>query len=534
MFNSFDIFDTLMGRLCFSGTNLFKIIEKKYNIENFAEIRQKCEKKGITNIYKNIKEYYPKLLIDWNIIMNYELELEYDLSFPINKYIQMVNPNDILVSDMYLEEQDIRKILHKHKNFQNSLYVEPSHKSNGTFWKLHQDAEKILTHYGDNSHSDYNMPLKFGINGYHITGCEFSNTEIKISHISEPLSWIIRAVRLTNQNDNFMNKIFCEIVLPLGILICLYLKNVCTVNNIDHIIFISRDGYWFKYIYNILFPETDTTYFYLSRKMVKTNFYGKTIENIIDIPGKKIIFDLFGTGKTLNEFVTQTSLKNVVCFMCFNHHKSKMLSIQNLAYKYMQYVDYVESLFSAPHPSVIGYDTNSKPIFSNIEYDIELLKDYMEGIKTFEKYYNTLNKHINIIANTNFDEIKIKKIIFYMLNIGKHSFIKNIHNFINDNKEPDKNYNYEFTNLDIKNYIETNGKFKSNGICVNLTNNVITDINYLVKYLNWECLNTIDLLNIRLLNQVDLIIVNNNIDYNKINSILKQYNMIKTIINIII
>lgn len=309
MFNSFDIFDTLMGRLCFSGTNIFKIIEKKYNIKDFALIRQKCETKGIDVIYEGIKKHYSDLDIDWDRIKNYELELEYDLSFPINKYLEMIGPDDILVSDMYLEEPDIRKILLKHKLIENKLYVEPAHKSSGAFWKSY--PKKILTHYGDNYHSDFKMPKKFGINAFHITGIDFLDSENKIGVICEPLSWIVRAVRLTNQNDNFINKIFCEIVLPLGILICLYLNIVCKNNNIEHIIFISRDGYWFKYIHNILFQDIDTTYFYLSRKMVETDSYGKTIQDIENIKGKKLIFDLFGTGKTLTEFITKNNLKNI-------------------------------------------------------------------------------------------------------------------------------------------------------------------------------------------------------------------------------
>jgi predicted HAD superfamily hydrolase len=539
MFNSFDVFDTLIGRLSFSGKNIFLIIEKKYNIVNFGKIRQDCETKGIDNIYLKIKKHYENLnmymeTIDWEIIKNYELELEYDLSFPINKYIDMVKQDDILVSDMYLEEHDIMKILNKHKVFTNKLYVEPAHKSNCLFWKSYPNVKNILTHYGDNKHSDFLNPKKFGINSYHITNVDFLESEIKISSICEPLSWIIRAVRLTNQNENFMNKIFCEIVLPLGILICLYLNIICKNDSIEHIIFISRDGYWFKYIYNTLYPEMKTTYFYLSRKMVETNSYGNTINNIEKIKEKKLIFDLFGTGKTLSEFVSKSNLQNYVCFMCFNHHKSKMLTIKNLAYKYMQYIDYVESLYPAPHPSVVGYDSNNYPIFKNIEYDVGLLKDYMIGIETFQKYYNKLNAHMEILSQSSQDLELIRKNIFYMLNIGNHSFIKNIHLYINDNKEPEKNYDYTFTNPSIKYYIENICKFKSNGICLNLTldyqdNNTTKDINYLVEYLNWKTFNNIDF-NSNLIIDIDLVILDNVVNLEQIDMILNKLEKKKVII----
>lgn len=192
----------------------------------------------------------------------------------------------------------------------------------------------------------------------------------------------------------------------------------------------------------------------------------------------------------------------------------------------MQYVDYVESLFSAPHPSVIGYDLESKPIFKNIEYDVGLLKDYMKGIKTFEKYFHTLNKHIPILARLSNDTENIKKTIFYMLNIGKHSFIKNIHEIINDNREPDKNYDYTFKNSDIKYYIEMVVKFKSNGLCLNLTKqNNIDDINYLVEYLNWKCISDIDLSM-----DVDLIIIDDITDYEKNKYILENKSKLNNVI----
>jgi predicted HAD superfamily hydrolase len=121
MINSFDIFDTIVGRLCFTGLNLFEIIEKNLNIPNFKNIRQTCETKGIDDIYINVKNYYNDDSIDWEKIKQYELELEYELSFPINKYLNIVEQNDILVSDMYLEESIIRNMINKHKLLNNQI-----------------------------------------------------------------------------------------------------------------------------------------------------------------------------------------------------------------------------------------------------------------------------------------------------------------------------------------------------------------------------------------------------------------------------
>ena len=532
MFNSFDIFDTLMGRICFSGLEIFEIIEKKYCIDNFKNIRQKCETKGIDNIYKNIKKYYENIEkyinnnIDWDEIKNYELKLEYDLSFPINKYLDLVKPYDILVSDMYLEENNIKKILNKHRTICNKLFVETGHKHDCTFWKSYSLVSNINMHYGDNKLSDYLNPIQFNIQATFIDNVIMNDVELKINQINKYFGFLIRACRLTNQNNNFINKIFNEISLPLGILVCLYLNIICKNNNIEHIVFISRDGYWFKYIYNILYPEFSTSYFYLSMHMVKNNNYGDSIEIIRKINKKKIIFDLFGTGNTITNFINIINDNNTIGFMTFNHHKSSILTIQNIAYKYMQYIDYVESLFPAPHQSVLGYDENNNILFKDLEYELWLLKDFMIGIETFKKYYNDLNNNINILEQSKYELESLRIIIFYMLNIGKHSFIKEIHNYINDNKLPEKNYNYVFTNIEIKYYIENISKFECNNTYLSFTNKNYYDLNYLTKYLNWKGfeyknINNFDLIHLNIFKSIDLIII----EYEKLELVKKIINL---------
>lgn len=492
MIDSFDIFDTIVGRLCFSGINIFEIIEKKLNIENFKNIRQKCETKGIDNIYLNVQNYYNNS-IDWEKVKQLELELELELSFPINKYLGMIKPNDILVSDMYLEEHIIRKIINVHCPIDNIIYVEPSHKHDCTFWKTNPIVSEINNHWGDNKISDYKNPLKYNIKAQLISNVGMTNLEQKLEKTNKYLSYLIRACRLTNQNDNFMNKIFNEISLPLCIQICLYLNMICNQNNIEHIIFISRDGYWFKHMYNILYPNVKTTYHYLSMKMVKEENFGNSLENLKNIPGKKIIFDLYGSGNTLKKLLELINdgisvESKTMGFMTFNHHKSNLPTVQNLSYRYMQYIYCVESLFPAPHGSALGYSHNDEIIFKYIEYDVSLLKDYMIGMKTFEKYFNTLNKYVNILEHTEYDYNLLRTNMFYIMNIGAHSFVKNINNYIDDHIVPDKDYNYYFEDSNIKILIQNYIKYSCNLSFINLTNIQLKDLEYLKEYLNWsEC-----------------------------------------------
>lgn len=112
-------------------------------------------------------------------MMDYEISLEKEHIFPIWNMINKVKENDIIVSDIYLPENVIKDILEKY-NLKNKLYLSYSGKYDGTIWNsIKEDGYNINTHYGDNIHSDINIPRKYGINTVHITESFFTEIEKK-------------------------------------------------------------------------------------------------------------------------------------------------------------------------------------------------------------------------------------------------------------------------------------------------------------------------------------------------------------------
>ena len=106
--NSYDVFDTIIGRLCYTGHNIFQILENEYNIIDFKKNRIFYESltKNFDKTYQELQNYYKK---DLSHIKEREIELEYELSFPIVKYLNKIKKKDILISDMYLAENTIKK-----------------------------------------------------------------------------------------------------------------------------------------------------------------------------------------------------------------------------------------------------------------------------------------------------------------------------------------------------------------------------------------------------------------------------------------
>jgi hypothetical protein len=397
MINSFDIFDTLIGRLCYEGKEIFRIIENKSNLSNFYHYRIKFESqtRNFEKTYELLEKHYKKNL---DYIKKLEFEIEYEMSFPIVKYLKNVKQNDLLISDMYLHEEQIRLLLNKHKKINNKLYVSYEGKRNNIVWKNKDLVKNINIHYGDNIISDYNNPVNHNIKAYHIKDTKMNDSEKLIYSLNKYIAYIIRAVRLSLKSEEPLLKCFCEYALPFAVIVCFKIKQLVVINELNSIIFLSRDGYWFKELYNIIFPEDKTIYLYFSRLYVKNN--PNIIKNQINnIKGKKFIFDLQGSGKTFNSL----NLKNCFYFICFLSNSSKLKNyLYQHSHKISNIKTVIEDMFIAPHGSVFSYNEEKKNInLLNPEHNIKLFEPYFEGIKIFKNYYNIIKKYISFDINFN-------------------------------------------------------------------------------------------------------------------------------------
>lgn len=205
---SFDIFDTLIQRKGLSPVSIFTYVKQKmyqsdihfprYLMEHYRHIRQWCE--------SNVREYYKKTLelrdddrleISFDeifqrlgdvyelneeqveLLKKWELEAEYESCIPYTKHVSYLKEllaggnTVVLISDMYLPKEFIRKMIEKADPvlatlplFLSSDYgVQKSTKK--LYLKVFEsfspyDFTKWI-HYGDNRHADFNMPKQLGI-----------------------------------------------------------------------------------------------------------------------------------------------------------------------------------------------------------------------------------------------------------------------------------------------------------------------------------------------------------------------------------
>jgi len=486
MHNSYDIFDTLIGRLCFEGKNIFTIIEKIEKIENFRDNRIKYESqtKNFDETYLRLDKHYGR---NMNDIKTIELKLEQELSFPIVKYLNNVRKDDILISDMYLQEQQIRNLLNKHKKIDNKLYVSYGGKRDNTIWKNKSIVNNINYHYGDNLISDYTNPTKNNINAVHINDTMLNDTEQLISNINKEIAYLIRAVRLSYTTSDKLYKVFTEYALPFAIIVCLKIKELTAVHNLETVVFLSRDGYWFKEIYDIMYPNDKTTYIYFSRLGVK-NSKNTIIKQLNDIQGNKFLFDLQGSGKTFNSL----NLKDCFYFMCFLSHNS---TLPNYLYRHSNEIsnmkEIIEDIFIAPHGSLESYNSNSIKLLDP-EHNINEFQPYFQGLKLFKQYWNTLKKYFNMdVSSPDLNNVINK----FHNNVSKQLELKGIVystiKHVNTHTEPYEKKPLEFYSQieQDKYYIENIIKYKQNGFFLEIGGyDGITGSNtyFLEKNLNWD------------------------------------------------
>lgn len=484
--NSWDVFDTLIGRLCYKPNKVFDIIEKKTNIRYFSKIRGEMYGSSLDEIYEKVAE---KIFIpDIDLIKRMELELEYELSFPIYKYLDAVGKTDILISDMYLSENYIKVLLHKHKRIDNRLIVSAEGKFLGKVWKDSRIKQVIELHTGDNYISDFVNPKKEGINANWISNVGFTKHEEILASLNFDLAALVRAVRLTTQNNtHFLNHLFVDFCLPLGIIICLYIRKLVKIKKIDKIYFLSRDGYWFHKIFHILFPDINIEYKYFSRKLANdNNSSSRFINQINSVPGNKLLVDLQGSGKTVNSLLDK--IKDTTYLICFTNKlniygsKSNNIPIVNFDDKLPNQNDFgtsIEDCFSAPHGSIAANGSLMGP-----EYDITHLGQYMKNLQIFNNYFNTYSKYFQITDNYSFDSLLNSIILICNTQLD----VANINKYFphvtkHDNYELQKTIQYYGQE---RFYIENYGRFMCNGVYLDIGAYEGNNTFFLENKLNWS------------------------------------------------
>lgn len=350
---SFDLFDTLIGRLHYSPESTFALVEKRFPYPGFSFFRMAAERKSnhtLPDIYRVLQKLTGISDQVATNIMECELEMEKGQIFPILENIALVQEGDLVVSDTYYNTDQLHFLLEKLPFLEKVyLYPSPDGKQTGAAWALLKGIHSIERHLGDSLHSDVNMAGIHGIQAVHYTNGGLSAEEqffFDLGH--KDLSYLCRAVRLSNPyvpgstpwllwNDQ------CKYNIPILIQASIFLHAFCQTHRKSRILFTSRDCCLWIQVFRQLFPNYDSVYFHASRHTYRfpTSSY---IEYVRDVyTDDSVIVDGHGKGRS-SELFFQNAL----------HREHIYLSIINTGLKHHAIV---RSEILVEQIEMLNYDT---------------------------------------------------------------------------------------------------------------------------------------------------------------------------------
>ncbi|GAM09744.1 putative protein [Geobacter sp. OR-1] len=302
---TFDIFDTLVTRPLIDPDTVFDLLEidaaRSEDVKNFREIRKRAESEirgeigfsrdvGIEEIYHRIRAI---LKIDGSIIerlCKHEMEIEVCFTRARPEVVEALrfakehNKHVILMSDMYLDAKTIRAILTANGIAgYDELYLSSElgvRKDNATMWMklLENYSRTSILHIGDNEHSDVQIPSELKIAVYHVMSPKnlFNNSFIGRELKTFSLAHNIANSAILGMTINYLcNNPFAmhdyagdykfsnkhgfgyAVIGPVIFAYLTWLLKSVIKDNIVKILFLAREGYLLKRIFDMFLKHKD-------------------------------------------------------------------------------------------------------------------------------------------------------------------------------------------------------------------------------------------------------------------------------------
>lgn len=280
---SFDIFDTLVNRMCETPADVFSLVAQQHALpaEKFKNDRIVAEKNARANnhdgeiylqdIYGHLEKWYPNAFE----IMETEIEMECSICYPNEEMVDLFhyacqNKTVILTSDMYLSEAVIEKIL---KNCSISGYKKlflsstlKLTKHNGDLFDhiiecYHIEPEKML-HIGDNIKSDYIVPKTKAIKSF-----RYVPKKKKLDEFCVPMLDVFIAKNLRSKDKSFYYSFGKNVLGPAVYGYVSWIKDFLQKQNIKKVFFFAREGEFIKRAFDCIVDNPfEEHYLYVSRR----------------------------------------------------------------------------------------------------------------------------------------------------------------------------------------------------------------------------------------------------------------------------
>ncbi|MCI6989611.1 MAG: hypothetical protein MR902_08695 [Campylobacter sp.] len=497
-FISFDIFDTLLKRDVKDPKDVFRLMLEKIKYESicyipdtFVEDRvfaektarkiSNCEEIIFDDIYNCFDDRYDLEMI--KILKNIELQIEKQILtknieiFDLYKKCLEQNKYLVIASDMYLPKEFILEILNNNGIFGfQKLYLSSDIKKtkrSGNLFKYILSDLKIspnqLFHIGDNKISDFEIPCSFGITSHLIK--TFKNNTYFYSNSTLEKNYLNTFINNRISKKDLFYDLGYECFGILLFNFCIWLNNNVKKNEISKILFFSRDGYIIKKAYDILFPNSNNTYFYASRR-------GLIVPTLFKINDFFELKDFMHLKKTisLHNFIKSVGLEDV--------------DLTKYKIKHNINDDFIVDTNHPADNFLLFFNDIKKEIISNSKKEFDIISKYIKDNLQDKKiaivdigWHGNMQKAIfNILKLI---DIKCELYGFYVGvrdSNSKQSHNNHMKGFLFDDRKENKKFNLASTSIFESVFLANHGSVKKFNI--NSITFKIEPIFYKYEYLN--------------------------------------------------
>lgn len=291
---SFDIFDTLILRHLNNPEDLFMMVGGELDIFNFHGIRIRAEREArekknalhgyrevtLLEIYERVS-HYTGIDAQKGAEVEFGLELEMCFANPYMLQVYQILKSACkpiyITSNMYIPNEMMVKLLNNcgYDGFEEVLVScdYKCAKTNGSLFhilksKLPKNIN--IVHIGDNKAADISGANKASIEGKYYPSCR----ELGDPHRSMGMSALIQGsyrglINNTLHNGTAEYSMFWEYGFVYGGIIALgyvnWIHQQAIENGCDKLLFVARDGYILKKVYDLMYHDIPSEYVYWSR-----------------------------------------------------------------------------------------------------------------------------------------------------------------------------------------------------------------------------------------------------------------------------
>ena len=319
---SFDLFDTLVARRCYEPAEVFRIVERRSGIRDFAILRQAVERKlfdagdyAFGDIYTAlgfVTGWSADCLAELSVL---ELREEWDNLFAIRAMVERVRPQDLIVSDMYLPHEFVRRVVDEKCGLPGrALHLSNHGKHHGTIWAGLQSASNIRRHHGDNPVGDVRSAAGAGIDTEQVTISWWSMGERILGELGlGAFAHALREARLAcfdpDPRVHRARLVQIEVNVPLLLLASLAVLRAASARKVETLLMCARDCNLWIMLMRWLAPRAgrplEVHYFVASRVLLLSNSaeFKAYFEGLRG--ARTMLVDVSGTGRSPSHFIAE-------------------------------------------------------------------------------------------------------------------------------------------------------------------------------------------------------------------------------------